>query len=103
MPTRLFSVNIGSSSGSGGTGTLVARSGQQTITNGGTAATITFSTAMPSTNYAIEYSVLNLTDPDPIFLQGIVTFKDTAGFIVTFNAATDTANYVVTYGVQGYV
>ena len=103
MPTRLFSVNIGSGSGSGGGGTTVQRSGTQAITNGSATVTITYSSAMPDTNYSIDYSVANTTDADPIYLQGIVTTKSTTGMVITFNAAADSANYVVTYGIQGYV
>lgn len=103
MPTRLFSVNIGSGSTGGGGGTTVSRSGTQAITNGTSTVAITFSSAMPDTLYAIEYSIINTTDATPIFLQGIVTTKATTGFTITLNAAADTANYSVTYGVQGYV
>lgn len=103
MPTRLFSVNIGSGGGSGGTGVLVARSGTQAISNGSPTVDITFSSAMASTAYAIEYSIINTTDATPIFLQGVVTTIATTGFTITLNAAADTANYSVTYGVQTYV
>ncbi len=103
MPTRLFSVNIGSSSSSGGTGVLVARSGQQAITNGQSQVSIVFSSDLTTTSYAIEYSIINTTDATPIFLQGIVTTKLSTGFTILFNAAADTANYVVNYGVQAYV
>lgn len=103
MPTRLFSVNIGGSGGGGGAGgVFVARSGTQAITNGSSTVSITFSTVMPSTAYAIEYAIINTTDAQPIFLQGIVTNITTAGFTITLNAAADSANYSVTYGVQVY-
>lgn len=103
MPTRLFSANLGGSGGGGSGGVFVARSGTQAISNGSATVTITFTSVMSSTNYAIEYSIVNTTDALPIFLQGIVTTKATTGFVITLNAPADTANYSVLYGAQEYV
>lgn len=97
--SRLFSVNLGG--GSGGSGANF-RAGTQAITNGSATVSITFSSVVSATTYSINYSVVNSTDTDPIYLQGIVTAKSVSGFTITFNAPADSANYVVLYEVNDY-
>lgn len=102
MPTRLFSVNLGTGSGGSG-GATVSRSGESTIANATQNVTVTFSSAVSSTSYSIDYSLLNTVDAQPIYLQGIVTGKTVNGFTVQLNAPTDSANYIIDYKVSTYV
>lgn len=71
--------------------------GSSSLGSGVQSVSVTFSTAFPDTNYAIAHSFLNTTDALLTFLQGIITAKSTSGFTMTFNAPTDTANYVFEY------
>lgn len=73
------------------------RGGAASISNGASSKAITFSSAMADTTYSIDFAIENVTDASPIFLQGVVTAKATTGFTVTFNAPTDSANYVLSW------
>lgn len=98
MSTSQFSEFPSSSS----TGTA---SGAQSVAIGNAASTkaVTFTTDFGSTNYAVLTSITNVTDATPIFLQVVVTAKSSSGFTATFNAPTDTANYILEYIIVGYV
>lgn len=102
MPTRLFSINLGPSSGSG-PGVLVARSGIQAISNGSATVSVVFSSDIGTTNYSISTFILNTTDPDPIKLEGTISARVSTGFTITFNAPADTANYSLLYQASVYV
>lgn len=73
------------------------------IGNGVQFKDIVFGTAFASTSYDINFSFTNVTDTDPIFLIGIITTKSTTGFTVTFNAPTDSSNYLLEYEAATYV
>jgi hypothetical protein len=75
----------------------VGRAGKVSLSAAVQQVIVTFSTALASTSYAIAQSFENVTDADPIFLQGYVSAKSTAGFTFKFNAPTDSANYVFHY------
>lgn len=77
----------------GGSSTLRGSAGRTPIPNAASSISVVF--AIPKANILYEpiFSVMNLVDSQPIFLQGIVTAISLAGFTVTFNAPTDTANY----------
>lgn len=83
-------------------GSQAVRSGAAAIGNGASSLAVTFAVSLPNANYAVEATFENTTDATPIFLQGIITAKSAAGFTLTFNAATDTANYKLNYVVRNF-
>ncbi len=95
---NMFSMNIGPSTGGGGQpANMAGRAGSQAIADATQSAVVVFSTAMPNTSYALMMSINNLVDASPIFLQVVDTVKAVGGFTATFNAPTDSANYVFEY------
>jgi len=67
------------------------------IGDGVNTATITFSSALPTADYTITYTIVNTVDVNPKFLHVIVTNKSTTGFTVQFHQNTDSANYLIEY------
>ena len=67
------------------------------IGDGVNTATITFSSALPTADYTITYTIVNTVDVNPKFLDVIVTNKSTTGFTVQFHQNTDSANYLIEY------
>ena len=65
--------------------------------DGVSTASVTFSSALATADYTITYSLVNLVDVNPKFLDIIVTAKSTTGFSVEFHQNTDSANYVLEY------
>lgn len=74
-----------------------SQAGTATIASGASTKAITFGTAMSSSNYSIQASFSNVTDATPQFQDITITAQSTAGFTASWNAATDTANYVLNY------
>lgn len=83
----------------GGSGALIGRADQVAIASGAQSVAVVFSSAMADTNYAVSFSIGNTVDATPIFLSVVRVTKLTTGFTATFNAPTDTANYVLDYQV----
>lgn len=83
--------------GGGGPYALNGRAGTEPISNGSSSVSVTFSAVFSSLNYSVVFSVTNEVDGFPIFLNGIITAKSVSGFTVTFNAPTDSINYVLEY------
>jgi hypothetical protein len=73
------------------------RSGEVAIGDGATELTVTFSSDIGTTNYSLNYSLVNLVDANPKFLDKIVTAKTSTGFTVKFHQSTDSANYKLNY------
>lgn len=72
-----------------------ARRNTTAISSGTNLVTVTFATAMPSTNYQVDINIVNTTDATPLILfPGTIHAKTTAGFAFRMNGDTDTANYV---------
>ncbi|NBW10142.1 MAG: hypothetical protein EBR82_19150 [Caulobacteraceae bacterium] len=72
-----------------------ARRNTTAISSGTNLVTVTFATAMPSTNYQVDINIVNTTDATPLILfPGTIHSKTTAGFAFRMNGDTDTANYV---------
>lgn len=94
MNGRIFSSSTGLGNVTFG---LFGRAGTQAITNGANSVTVTFSSDLGSTNYSVVCSILNTTDAGPIFLEVVETTKTSGGFVATFNANADSANYVLQY------
>lgn len=73
------------------------RAGQQTISSASTSQAITFSSTLGSTSYAMSVVMKNVTDTSPQFQTVDITAKSATGFTCTWNAPTDTANYVLEF------
>lgn len=85
----------------GATGAGILRAGNEALASAAASVTVVFSTPTADTTYVpLSPMFVNLTDPTPIFLQGMITGKTVNGFTVTFNTPTDTANYVMAWSVQ---
>ena len=83
----------------GGQGNLLGHSGAAAIADAQQTVSVVFASAMPDTTYALNCSITNVTDADPIYLNIVSTTKLTTGFTVEFNAPTDTANYILEWQV----
>lgn len=84
--------------GSGGGGALKA--GVDNISSGVSTHVVTFSSAVPNALYSPSITIINETDADPIFLQGVVTARTTTTMTIRFNTETDTANYKLGYTIN---
>lgn len=73
------------------------RSGYSSLVSDVKTRAVTFTSAMPDDDYALAFSIENLTDSSPIFLQGVITARSASGFTIAFNAAPDSGNYVLHY------
>lgn len=81
-------------------GSLASRAGREVIAEGVSQVNVTFSTTWPDTNYVLSYVFENLTDTDPIFLQGMITDRPATGFTMRLNAPTDSGNYVLHWAIR---
>jgi len=88
---------VGAGGGGGSSGVGGAKS--VSVGSGVSSLSVTFTSAQLDTTYVPLVSILNTTDSTPIFLQCVITTKATTGMTITFNAPTDTANYVLTYAI----
>jgi len=73
------------------------RAGQQAISSGTTSQAVTFSSTLGTTSYGLTVNMKNVTDAFPQFQPLEITAKSATGFTVTWNANTDSANYVLEY------
>ena len=73
------------------------RAGSVSLGNGVDAVSVTFSSAMPTADYTITYSLVNAVDVNPKYLHTIVTSKSTSGFNLKMHQPTDSANYLLEY------
>lgn len=71
------------------------RAGRTAVANGATSQAVTFSSTLGTTNYAAVCVLTNLTDANPQFQTAIPTAKTATGFTASWNAPTDSANYVL--------
>ena len=69
------------------------RAGSQSIGSGVTTVSVTYSSAMPNTSYAITCNFVNTTDTNVQFQPIEITAFSTTGFTAKWNGATATANY----------
>lgn len=58
---------------------------------------VTFSSTLGTTNYAVIAIMNNLVDANPQFQPITITAKSATGFTATWNAPTDSANYILEY------
>lgn len=96
---RMFSINLGGSTGPGTA--LSGHSGSEAIPSGASSISVAFTT-LGTTNYAVIPTIANYTDASPIFLQCLSVTKTATGFDISFNAPTDTANYVLEWVVVSH-
>lgn len=75
--------------------TLLGFSGTAALGNGVTSKAVSYSGLFSDTTYSITWSITNVTDASPVLIWGVITAKSISGFTVTFNTATDSANYVL--------
>lgn len=87
----------------GGFGAILGRAQSDAISASASSHAVTFSTPMASTGYSIQANITNLVDADPIFLQVVSITKTVNGFTANFNAATDSANYILEYTVGEHI
>jgi len=73
--------------------------GQESLGNGDSTASITFVSAEADTNYSIGYSLVNTVDSPPSIYASIVTEKTVDGFTVTFSGPLDSANYTLDWSI----
>lgn len=92
----------GSGGGGGGGAGSAQKSGSVALGNAASSVAVVYSGALSSALIPI-FSFANITDGEPIFLSGYVSAYSTSGFTVTFNAPTDSANYIFNYAVFGAV
>lgn len=70
---------------------------QISIGSGVSSITVTLPVAYGSNGYAVIASLSNVTDPSPKFQPLLITAKSSSQFTISFNTATPTANYLLTY------
>ena len=73
------------------------------LTTGTTSVSVTFSTSMSSSNYAVTCTLQNTTDSHPQFQPITVTTVSSSGFIANWNVALDSGNYFLNYHATTYV
>lgn len=83
---------IGSITGAGNN-----RAACETLGNGVSTKTVTFSSALPDTNYTVNANFQNITDTNPLYQPITVTNKTTGGFTAKWNNPTDSTNYELCY------
>lgn len=90
------------SSGSGGAAKILDAD-LVSLSSGLLSTTVLLSSTLADTNYAVFCTIENSLDGSPEFLQFYIANKTTSSFDITFNAPTDTANYILNYLVTGIV
>lgn len=79
------------------TSSFNGRSGQQAIGNASTSQAVTFTSTLGTTSYGVSVIMRNSTDLNPQFQPITITAKSATGFTATWNAPTDSANYVLEF------
>lgn len=90
-------------SSSGSSPGAIAAANVVSLSSGVSSVSVTFTSAFGSTSYSPDWAIINTVDANPIFLQGYISAMSSSGFTVTFNAATDTANYKFAYKISGFL
>lgn len=76
---------------------LGIRAGKDAITVSTSTVTVTFSSTLGTTNYAITANFLNTTDTTPQFQAVDITAQSATGFTAKWNAPVDSGNYVLSW------
>lgn len=82
------------------TGDLAWRAAKTQITNGSATVSVTFSTPWMDNAWVLSHAFENLSDADPIFLQGVITARSDLGFTMRLNAPADSANYYLNWVIR---
>ena len=82
-----------------GSSALSGSAGRDTLALGVQTHQVTFPIAKSNVFYEPFVTIENSVDADPIFLQFYVKNILTTGFLVVFNAPTDSANYKLCWSV----
>lgn len=75
------------------------RMGSIALANSVQTQVVTLSSAMATSTYVPQVTISNTVDAQPIFLQYYVSAQTMTTFTVTFNAPTDSVNYILNYQV----
>jgi hypothetical protein len=75
----------------------VSRSQSAALSSATTSVSVTYSSVMPSTSYALIATMQNVTDTTPLIQPVVITYQDTSGFIAKWNYPLDSSNYVLNY------
>lgn len=79
------------------------RAANVALTTSTTSVAITFSTALPSSDYAITAIMKNTTDGSVYYHPVTVTVQDASGFTAKWNTPLETGNYFLSYVASTYV
>lgn len=79
--------------GGGGSGSYYA--GEELLASDLLSKAVTFSASFPTTDYAVLAQMKNLVDSNPQFQPIVITSKSVSGFTASWNAETDSGNYVL--------
>lgn len=90
-------VTFGAGAGGGSSAVQAGQAQTVAIPLGATEITVNFPVAFPATNYVVMPQLENLVDPNPQFLELVITEKTAAGFKAKWNAPTDGADYKLSY------
>ncbi len=76
---------------------LGIRAGQTTISSASTSQSVTFSTSLGTTSYAVTATIANTTDANPAYIPVTITAQSATAFTASWNEPTVTANYVLNW------
>ncbi len=79
----------------------VERADSNAIGNGVSSLAVVFSQPVVNTSYAVYAAMSNVVDTNPQFQPITFTAKATTGFTASWNAPTDSVNYILEYIVKG--
>ena len=85
--------DIGTASSTG----EAVNAGSETVTNGATSKAITFVNAFSNTLYGVACQLVNIVDATVQYQPVTITAKSTSGFTGSWNAAADSANYLLDF------
>jgi hypothetical protein len=89
--------DILSGSSTGGAIPDEVAAGSETITNGVTSISVTFTNDLSSLSYAVVLNFTNTTDSLTLFQPTSVTSKTVSGFTAEWNSPVDSGNYILDY------
>lgn len=79
------------------------RAGLVSVSLSATSIAVTYSSAMPDSNYAVTCNLVNTADVAPQYQPITITAYNTTGFTAKWNAPLDTANYSLAYQAGSFV
>ena len=73
----------------------ISKSGQFSLINGSSNASISFSSQFPNTDYSLSINITNIVDSYTAMYAYNVTSKSVSGFSVSFSGDIDSSNYIL--------